>query len=115
MRQESPDMQVSQKVAKMRRGLVLRANSLLITIYGDAIAPRQQSIWLGSLISLAGLFGLLPRLVRTSAFRLTADGWFDATRIGRRSYYGLSEAGQPLDTGNPGWVHARQHAAGPEA
>jgi len=87
------DTQVSPKVAKMRRGLVLRANSLLITIYGDAIAPRQQSIWLGSLISLAGLFGLLPRLVRTSAFRLTADDWFDATRIGRRSYYGLSEAG----------------------
>ncbi len=87
------EREISTKVAKVRRGLILRANSLLITVYGDAIAPREQSVWLGSLIQLAELFGLSPRLVRTSAFRLTADDWFIATRIGRRSYYGLSEVG----------------------
>jgi len=84
---------ISAKIAKLRRGLVLRANSILITVYGDAIAPRRQSVWLGSLIELMALFGLSPRLVRTSAFRLTADEWFTATKLGRRSYYGLSEVG----------------------
>jgi len=39
------------------------------------------------------LFGLSSRLVRTSAFRLTADDWFVATRIGRRSFYALSDIG----------------------
>ena len=81
------------KIATLQRGLTLRANSLLVTLYGDALAARQAPVSLGSLIELAGLFGLSARLVRTSTFRLTADGWFDVTRAGRRSFYGLSEVG----------------------
>lgn len=84
---------ISPLVAKVRRNLTLRANSLLITIYGDALAPRGQAVWLGSLIGLVDLFGLSARLVRTSAFRLTADDWLAATKIGRRSFYKLSEVG----------------------
>jgi len=80
-------------LARIRRGLALRASSVLITVFGDAIAPRQQSVWLGSLISLLAQFDLSPRLVRTSAFRLSADDWFVATRVGRRSYYELSAIG----------------------
>lgn len=72
---------------------MLRANSLLITLYGDALAPRGQTVWLGSLITLMDLFGLSSRLVRTSAFRLTADDWLVATRLGRRSFYALSDTG----------------------
>lgn len=88
-----PTATVAPALARLRRGLELRANSLLITVYGDAFAPRGQPIWLGSLIELLGLFGISARLVRTSAFRLSADEWFVATRIGRRSFYGLSDAG----------------------
>ena len=83
-----------QKALKLQHGLKLRANSLLVTLYGDALASQKTPISLGSLIELAGLFGLSSRLVRTSAFRLTADGWFDVTRVGRRSFYGLSEVGR---------------------
>ena len=86
--------QLSPKLVKLQQGLNLRANSLLITLYGDALSAQKAPISLGSLIELAGLFGLSPRLVRTSAFRLTADGWFDVTRVGRRSFYGLSEVGR---------------------
>lgn len=93
MPSKKSDSQISAPVARTARGLVLRANSLLITVYGDAIAPRGQSVWLGSLIALMGLFGQSPRLVRTSAFRLAADDWFVTTRIGRRSFYGLSATG----------------------
>lgn len=85
---------LSPKVAKVRHGLVLRANSLLITLYGDALAPRGQAVWLGSLITLMDLFGLSSRLVRTSAFRLTADDWLVAMRLGRRSFYALSDSGR---------------------
>lgn len=85
--------QVSPKVARIRRNVVLRSNSVLITVYGDAIAPREQAVWLGSLIKLVSLFGLSSRLVRTSASRLTTDEWLTAERIGRRSYYGLSSVG----------------------
>ena len=45
----------------------IRGGSLLITLFGDAIAPRGGTVTLGSLISLAAPFGLTerrgPRLV----------------------------------------------------
>ena len=85
---------LTPKAAKLQHGLKLRANSLLVTLYGDALAAQKAPVSLGSLIELAGLFGLSSRLVRTSAFRLTADGWFDVTRVGRRSFYALSPLGQ---------------------
>lgn len=93
MASSAPSTTLAPAVARLCRGQALRATSLLITVFGDALAPRGQSVWLGSLIELLGLFGISPRLVRTSAFRLGADHWFDATRVGRRSYYGLSDAG----------------------
>ncbi|MEM5432258.1 phenylacetic acid degradation operon negative regulatory protein PaaX [Cupriavidus oxalaticus] len=90
----SPDPeQPSPRIARLARGLKLGANSLLVTLFGDVVAPRPQAVWLGSLIRLAAPFGINDRLVRTATFRLTADDWLSATRIGRRSYYGLSEAG----------------------
>ena len=87
------ELNISPAIAKLQRGLVLRANSVLITVYGDVVAGRGQAVWLGSLIELASLFGLSARLVRTSAFRLSADDWLTCTRLGRRSFYALSAAG----------------------
>lgn len=74
----------------------LRGGSLLMTIFGDAIAPRGGAVTLGSLIDLAHPFGLAERLVRTSVARLAAEGWLAATRHGRRSEYRLTESGRKL-------------------
>lgn len=71
----------------------IRGGSLLITIFGDSIAPRGGAITLGSLISLAQPFELAERLVRTSVARLASDGWLNARRDGRRSEYRLSPTG----------------------
>ena len=72
----------------------IRGGSLLITIFGDSIAPRGGAVTLGSLISLAHPFGLTERLVRTSVARLARDGWLVARREGRRSEYRLTPTGQ---------------------
>jgi phenylacetic acid degradation operon negative regulatory protein len=77
----------------LTRGLNLRANSLLLTLYGDAVAPSSQAVALRSLIALAEPFGINARLVRTCAFRLAANDWLSAIRVGRNSYYGLTPAG----------------------
>ncbi|MBC3919500.1 phenylacetic acid degradation operon negative regulatory protein PaaX [Undibacterium sp. CY18W] len=69
-----------------------RAKSLVMTVFGDAIAPHGGSIWLGELITLMGHFGISDRLVRTSVFRLTDEGWLEAQRDGRRSSYQLATA-----------------------
>jgi len=93
MRQKSSPDKPLQHVTRLARGLKLSANSLLVTLFGDVVAPRPQAIWLGSLIHLVAPFGINDRLVRTSAFRLTADDWLTVTRIGRRSYYAPSDTG----------------------
>ena len=84
----------SPVLLKLQKGLTLRANSLRITFYGNCLAVRRRApISLATLIELAGLFGLSSRLVRTSVFRLAANSWFDVTKLGRRSFYGLSALG----------------------
>ena len=74
----------------------LRGGSLLMTIFGDAIAPRGGAVTLGSLIGLARPFGLAERLVRTAVARLAAEGWVAATRHGRRSEYRITENGRKV-------------------
>jgi phenylacetic acid degradation operon negative regulatory protein len=74
----------------------LRGGSLLMTIFGDAIAPRGGAVTLGSLIELARPLGLAERLVRTAVARLAAEGWLAAARHGRRSEYRLTESGRSL-------------------
>jgi phenylacetic acid degradation operon negative regulatory protein len=71
----------------------LRAGSLLVTMFGDAIAPRGGAVTLGSLIRLAAPFGLTERLVRTCVARLAREGWLAARRAGRRSEYHLTTDG----------------------
>lgn len=71
----------------------IRAGSLLVTVFGDAIAPHGGTVWLGALIRVLEGFGVNQRLVRTSVFRLAKDGWLATQQIGRRSYYSLTAAG----------------------
>jgi phenylacetic acid degradation operon negative regulatory protein len=72
----------------------IRGGSLLVTVFGDSIAPRGGVVTLGSLIQLAAPFGLTERLVRTSVARLAQDDWLVARRDGRRSEYRLTSRGQ---------------------
>lgn len=68
----------------------ISARSVLVTIFGDSVVPTGGEVWLGELIGLCEPFGINDRLVRTSMFRLGADGWFDTERVGRRSRYRLT-------------------------
>jgi phenylacetic acid degradation operon negative regulatory protein len=81
-------------VDEFRSRPTLRAGSLITTVFGDAIAPRGGTVWLGSLIRAMAEFGINERLVRTSVFRLVKDGWLQSRQIGRRSYYSLTDAGR---------------------
>ena len=80
------------KEFKSRR--TLRTGSLITTVFGDAIAPRGGTVWLGSLINVMRDFGINERLVRTSVYRLAQDGWLQSSQIGRRSYYSLTAEGR---------------------
>ncbi len=89
-----PDTACRKLVDEFRSRPTLRAGSLITTVFGDAIAPRGGTVWLGSLIRVMADFGISERLVRTSVFRLVRDGWLEKSQIGRRSYYSLSSEGR---------------------
>lgn len=70
-----------------------RSKSLIVTIFGDALAPNISAVWLSELIELLQPFAVNDRLVRTSSFRLIEEGWLESVRDGRRSRYALTPTG----------------------
>ena len=81
-------------IARFGRQRPLRGGSLIVTVFGDAIAPRGGAISLGSLINVMAPFGLTERLVRTSVARLADHDWLSSRRVGRLSEYALSDPGR---------------------
>jgi len=67
---------------------------LVVTVWGDSIAPHGGALWLSGLIALLEPFGVNERLVRTSVYRLAQDGWLVARQEGRRSLYRLTRQGR---------------------
>lgn len=99
-------------VGALPAALAPRSKSLLMTIWGDAIAPHGGTVWLGSLIRLLAPLGFNERLVRTGVLRLVRDGWLTAAPIGRRSYYALTESGRRAVFDD---YHRRFYGAAPPA
>lgn len=89
----SAQKQLDQLVSDFQKKRPLRAGSLIITLYGDAIVPRGGTVWLGSLVRLLEPVGISERLVRTSVYRLVKENWLQAEKIGRCSYYSLTGSG----------------------
>ncbi len=87
---DRPDSSIDALVERLRPD----AKSLIVTLWGDAVAPHGGALWLGSLVDLVEPFGLGDRVVRTSVFRLSKEGWLTSTQVGRRSAYGLTESGR---------------------
>ena len=68
-----------------------RAPAFIVTIYGDVVEPRGGMLWMGTLIECCARHGLNESLVRTAVSRLVGAGRLEGVRIGRRSFYRLSE------------------------
>jgi phenylacetic acid degradation operon negative regulatory protein len=73
-----------------------RSGSIVVTIYGDAIAPRGGSLWLGTLLALFAALDIGEGVVRTAVSRLAADGWLARNRVGRNSFYRLGPKGSAV-------------------
>lgn len=111
-----PDPAIRRWLARTLAADPPRAKSLLVTVWGDALAPHGGGAWLGDLIRLLAPFNINERLVRTSVFRLARDGWLEGTSHGRVSRYRLTPDGarrfddahrriyeRPADDWHGGW------------
>lgn len=87
----------------------LRVWSIIITLFGDAIAPRGGVIGLSSIQDVLQILGIEPNAVRTALSRLAKDGWIKRQKVGRQSFYLLTDDGLKLfETAT-----TRIYAAGP--
>ena len=87
-------MASSPLAATLARTGTPRTASFIVTVWGDAVAPRGGSLWLGSLQAVLDRFGCTPGQVRTAMSRLTEEGWLARNRVGRNSFYRLGPRGE---------------------
>src|ERR1700740_2250207 len=71
-----------------------RTGSIAMTGFGDAIAPRGGSVWLGTLLQFFESLDIDHGVVRTAMSRLAADGWLERRKVGRNSFYRLAKSGR---------------------
>jgi phenylacetic acid degradation operon negative regulatory protein len=88
-----PDAGVARWIRRALATSPPKAKSLVVTVWGDAIAPHGGAVWLPGLIRLLEPLGVNERLVRTSIYRLAGEGWLSARSRGRRSLYRLTAQG----------------------
>ncbi len=96
-------------VACARGAETLRVWSVIVTIFGDAVAPRGGEISGPALAELTAPLGIGGGALRVALHRLVRDGWLERRREGRPSRYALSARG--LAEFAP--AAARIYAAGP--
>ena len=70
-----------------------RVPSLIVTIWGDALAPLGSEFWLSTIVRLLAPFRANQRAVRTALYRLHRAGWVVPRPVGRRARYALTPAG----------------------
>jgi len=86
--------EVTETVQAAGHAGVPRAPAFIVTLYGDAIEPRGGTLWMGDLVTCCAQQGISESLVRTAVSRLVAAGKLLGERIGRKSYYRLTEPAQ---------------------
>ena len=78
----------AQRVAQKN----ISCTSMIVTLFGDVAAVHGGWIWLGSLIEVLAPMGYSERLVRTAVYRLMQQDWLRSKKVGRKSYYSISES-----------------------
>ncbi|EOX3840854.1 phenylacetic acid degradation operon negative regulatory protein PaaX [Acinetobacter baumannii] len=88
----SMSAKIQQIIDSVVRNETLSGTSLISTIFGDSVLHRGGNISLASLIQLLELFGFNDRAVRTSVFRLVKNDWLCSDKIGRTSFYRITDS-----------------------
>ncbi|WP_181164481.1 PaaX family transcriptional regulator C-terminal domain-containing protein [Amaricoccus solimangrovi] len=72
----------------------ISAAAVVVTLYGDVVAPRGGELWTGNIIETLAMAGITETRVRTALSRLVAAGQLEGAKVGRRSYYRLTPAAE---------------------
>ncbi|PTM96229.1 phenylacetic acid degradation operon negative regulatory protein PaaX [Mycoplana dimorpha] len=92
--ENTPLRQALSQVLERLQSQPSRTWSIIITFYGDALLPRGDSVWLGTLNAFFKGLDIGDGVVRTAMSRLAADGWIERNKVGRNSFYRLGQKGR---------------------
>jgi phenylacetic acid degradation operon negative regulatory protein len=66
------------------------ARSLLLTILGEYVLPREEAVWQETLVGALVSVGYSSQAARQALARSVRDGWLCSSRVGRRARVSLS-------------------------
>jgi phenylacetic acid degradation operon negative regulatory protein len=67
--------------------------ALVFSLFGGYVLQRGVDIWTGSLIQALASLGFSDRMVRTTISRMKRMGYLEGRRVGRHSFYRLTDTG----------------------
>ena len=74
------------------------ARSLLMTILGEFVLPRDKPVWTSVLVDALGVLDVEEKSARQALARSAAEGWMVSERVGRRVRWSLTPPGRRLLT-----------------
>jgi phenylacetic acid degradation operon negative regulatory protein len=72
------------------------ARSLLMTVLGEYVLPREGAVWTLTLVRALGMLGVEEKSARQALARSAAEGWIASQRRGRRVRWHLTQPGRRL-------------------
>ena len=85
-------------VSRRREVSHTSARSLLMTVLGEYVLPRDHPVWTWVLVDTLAGFGVEEKSARQALARAAAEGWLVSERVGRRARWGLTPPGRRLLT-----------------
>ncbi|MFX1412000.1 MAG: PaaX family transcriptional regulator C-terminal domain-containing protein [Promethearchaeota archaeon] len=76
-----------------RSGTQVDPHTVVFSLYGQYVLSRGDEIWIGSLIRALAALDIKAGATRTIVSRMQREGYLQGRRVGRRSFYRLTELG----------------------
>ncbi|MDN5857033.1 MAG: PaaX family transcriptional regulator [Pseudonocardia sp.] len=110
----SADVASAHPVLSRRRGLgATSARSLLLTVLGEFVLPRDEPVWTQVLLDVLGQLGVEAKSARQALARTAAEGLLRSDRSGRRVRWSLSDQGSRLLSDGASRIYGFSAAARP--
>ncbi len=89
------------------------ARSLLLTVLGEFVLPRDEPVWTQVLIDVLGGLDVEPKSARQALARTAAEGLLESDRAGRRVRWSLTASGRRLLTDGADRIYGFGNATRP--
>jgi len=90
----SPDALIEPFLRRLHTSGRLRVWSIVVSIFGELVQARDESISVQELLALTKHVGIEESALRTALSRLAKEGWVESHKKGRLAFYALSPAGR---------------------